>query len=59
MNELFFSGYGYFKVKTNDIDDALEKLSRFCDSIGLEIIPSEAELRDPDGDPIESRNGLC
>lgn len=55
MNELYFSGYGYFKVDTDNKDVANEKLWKALNSVGIEFTAdvNDIELRDEDGNEIE------
>lgn len=52
MNELFFSGFGYFKTATDNYDVAVDSLMEMLECIGVELTASELELRDEDGNII-------
>ena len=53
MNEVFFSGYGYFQVDTDDFDKAEDMLLKALADAGIDLNIEEIELRDENGEAIE------
>ena len=53
MNEIYFEGYGYFQVNTDDYDEAVDKLLRALSDAGIDFIMDRMELRDKDCNVID------
>ena len=53
MNELYFNGYGYFKVNTDDYDKAVDLFLKTAADAVIDITLDRLELRDPDGNEID------
>lgn len=51
-NELYFNGYGYFRVNTDSYDEAVDLFLKAASDAGIDIILDEMELRDLDGNVI-------
>ena len=53
MNEIYFTGYGYLKVDTDNYDKAVDILLKALADVGVEFNMDEMELRDENGCEIE------
>ena len=53
MNEVYFFGYGYFKVNTNNYDEAVDKLLKALADAGIDFTMDEIELRDSEGNIVD------
>lgn len=53
MNEVYFSGYGYFKVDTNNYDEAVDKLLKALADAGIDLTMDDIELRDAEGNIVD------
>ena len=52
-NELYFTGYGYFRVKTSNYDEAVDLFLKAAADAGIDITLDKLELRDLDGNEID------
>ena len=52
MNEIYFNGYGYFKVDTDDYDAAVDRLLKALADAGIDFTMDNIKLRDKDGNEI-------
>ena len=52
-NELYFQGWGYFRVNTGNYDEAVDRFLKAAADAGIDITLDKMELRDLDGNVIE------
>lgn len=53
QNEMYFDGYGYFKVNTDNYDEAVNKLIESLADAGIDFTIDNMELRNSEGFCIE------
>lgn len=58
MNQVYFGGYGCFKVNTDDFDKAEDELLIALADAGIDFILDLIELQDEDGNEIEQEELL-
>ena len=53
LNELYFSGWGYFRTGADSHDEAVDQLLTALANAGVDVNFEELELRNLDGESIE------